>query len=421
MSGVTPQSALPRLFSRLYNTPLMLLPEHAESLHALMLTRLTGGDISVQASAEPPRIAAAVDDRKRPYQLTSAGVAVIPVMGPLMQRGSWLDAMCGMTSYDRVNALVSAAMRDQDVRAVLLEIDSPGGEVAGLFALCDRLKAAATSKPVWAYANEAACSAAYAIASSVDRLYLPRTAMVGSIGVIAMHVDQSARDATQGYTYTPVFAGDKKADGNSHAPLSDRARTTLQTEIDRLYSMFVDHVATGRRLEKQAVIDTQAGLLNADAAVAGQFADGIASFDEVLAQLADTAKPASVFTGTHAMNQENKTYTQAELDSAVSTARSEAATAERERVSAILDLPQASGREALARKLAMTPGVTADTAAGLLDVAPAAAAAPTVPQATTPLERHMQSLGNPHVGADAGQPPAQPDAATLGASIAALA
>ncbi|OQS39757.1 serine protease [Chromobacterium haemolyticum] len=394
----------PRLFGRLYNTPLMLLPGKAEEMHLAMQATLQNGIKAWRDDASP---AAAVDAQRKPYLVAGNGVAIIPVMGPLVQRGSWMDAMCGMTSYDRTAALVDAAMHDPDINAVLLEIDSPGGEVAGLFTLTARLRSMGQQKPIWSYANEGAFSAGYAIPSATERIYLPQTAMVGSIGVIAMHVDQSKRDAAQGYNYTPIFAGDKKAAGNSHAPLDDATRADMQREIDRLYGIFVDHVATGRTLDRQAVIDTQAGLLNADDAVAGRFADGIASMEEVVQMLSDAARPqTSVFMKGNKVTQQAQNegaITQAQLDAAVAKAGADARTAERTRIGAILDLPQAQGRETLARKLALSTDMDAATAGTLLEAAPAAAAAAAAPAATvTPFETAMNALGNPAVGAEGG-------------------
>lgn len=400
---------LPRLFGQLYNTPLMLLPDKADELHMAMSLALGGGvtikpTADVEDSMPPGRPLASADSPRKPYQVAGNGVAVIPVMGPLIQRGSWMDSLCGMTSYDRVAMLVDAAMRDPDISAVLLEVDSPGGSVAGLFTMTARLQAMGEQKPIWTYANEAAFSAAYATASATQKLYLPSTAMVGSIGVIAMHVDQSKRDAAQGYAYTPIFAGDKKAAGNSHAPLDDATRADMQKEIDRIYGMFVDHVATGRKLDRQAVIDTQAGLLNAEDAVAGRFADGIASMEEVVQMLSDAARPQTrVFMKGNPLdpNANNTSgITQAQLDAAVAKSGADARAGERTRIGAILDLPQAVGREALARKLALTTDMDAATAGALLEVAPAAAAAPAAPAAkVTPFESAMDALGNPKVGA----------------------
>jgi ClpP class serine protease len=132
------------------------------------------------------------------------------------------------------------------VRAILLDVDSPGGETGGVFDLADRIRAASRVKPVWAVANDMAFSAAYALASAAERVFVSRTSGVGSIGVIALHADQSAKDEQDGVRYTTVFAGARKNDLNPHAPLSDEAFAGLEAEVNRVYDLFVGTVAQHR-------------------------------------------------------------------------------------------------------------------------------------------------------------------------------
>jgi signal peptide peptidase SppA len=197
-----------------------------------------------------------------------------------------MDAASGLTSYASISAQINAAINDPSVDAVLLDIDSPGGEAGGAFDLADEIVSARSTKPIWAVANDDAFSAAYAIACSAERIYLTRTGGVGSIGVIALHVDQTQRDALDGYRYTAIYAGDRKNDLSPHLPLSNEASTALQTEVDRLYEMFVSTVATNRGLDAQAVRDTQAGLFYAGDAIEAGFADAIGTVDDALRALA---------------------------------------------------------------------------------------------------------------------------------------
>jgi ClpP class serine protease len=152
--------------------------------------------------------------------------------------------------------------------------------------LAQRIRAASALKPVWAHANDAAYSAAYAIAASASRLTLSQTAGVGSIGVIALHVDQSIRDAREGLAYTAIYAGHHKNDFSPHAPLTPQASSSLQSEVDRLYGIFVDQVASMRAMSAQAVRDTEAGLFFGDAAVEAGLADAVSGLDQVLADFA---------------------------------------------------------------------------------------------------------------------------------------
>jgi signal peptide peptidase SppA len=219
-------------------------------------------------------------------QLASApeGIAVIPIHGSLVKRSLGMEAASGLTSYGEIATMLDAAMADPLVSGILLDIDSPGGEASGSFELARRVREVAAQKPVWAVANDAAYSAAYAIAASVQRLFVTETGGVGSIGVIALHVDQSVKDAKDGYHYTAITAGAHKNDYSPHEPLSDAAKTELQGEVDRLYAIFTEHVAAMRGLDLDAVRATEAGLFFGSNAVAQGLADGVQTLDATLSQ-----------------------------------------------------------------------------------------------------------------------------------------
>jgi signal peptide peptidase SppA len=219
------------------------------------------------------------------------GVAVIPIHGTLVRRTVGLEAESGLTSYTDLAAQLDAAIGNPAVSAILLDIDSPGGESGGVFDLADRIRTASQIKPVWAVANDMAFSAAYALASAASRVFVSRTGGVGSIGVIAMHVDQSEKDAQDGVRYTAVFAGDRKNDLNPHEPISSEAHAFLKAEVNRIYGLFVETVARNRRLEPSAVRDTEAGLFFGQAAVAMGLADAVGTFDDALAQLLASLSP----------------------------------------------------------------------------------------------------------------------------------
>ena len=106
-------------------------------------------------------------------------------------------------------------------------------------------------------ANENALSAAYAIASAADRLYVTRTGEVGSIGVVAVHVDESGADAKAGLAWTFVFAGERKVDGNAHEPLSERASATIQADVDRLYASSARSSPVNRKLTRSECARTE--------------------------------------------------------------------------------------------------------------------------------------------------------------------
>jgi capsid assembly protease len=259
---------LSHLAARVIGTPLMIEPAKLDVILQVL---------ALQESQRhaPPLLELPVQSAVEIGAGNDNGIAVIAIHGSLVKRSAGMDAMSGLTSYESIAAQLQAALDDSKIQGIVLEIDSPGGEACGVFDLADAIRAAGEYKPIYAVASDRAYSAAYALASSASRVYLSRTAGMGSIGVIAMHVDQSVLDAQQGLRYTPIFAGERKNDLTPHAPISDAARATLQGEVDRLYALFVDTVASNRRLNSQAVRDTQAGVFFAEAAIAAGLADAL--------------------------------------------------------------------------------------------------------------------------------------------------
>ncbi len=157
--------------------PLALLPAHARAL--LDRFRLLDG-------AVPPKalLGDAETRDRRPYDVID-GVAVVPISGVLVHGDAY--SWWGQTSYGSIRASLEQAATDAEVRAIVLHVDSPGGEVSGCFDLADRIFAMRDVKPIAALVDEYACSAAYALASSAEQILAPRTAVIGSIGVITMH------------------------------------------------------------------------------------------------------------------------------------------------------------------------------------------------------------------------------------------
>ncbi len=265
---------LPHLASRLFGTPLLVHRAKLDVILAVMGERLGLAAPVVDLALPIPK----------PATASPTGIAVIPVYGTLVKRSLGMEAASGLTSYSEIAAMLDVALADPMVSGILLDIDSPGGEASGSFELARRVREVVAVKPVWAVANDAAYSAAYAIAASAQRLYVTETGGVGSIGVIALHVDQSIKDATDGYRYTAITAGAHKNDYSPHEPLSDAAKSELQGEVDRLYAIFTEHVAAMRGLGIDAVRATEAGLYFGGNAVRQGLADGVQTLDATLTE-----------------------------------------------------------------------------------------------------------------------------------------
>jgi capsid assembly protease len=279
---------LPHIAARLYGTPLLVAPPKMETIVAALGPRIAG-DAQLLAPA------AYVDDEDdgrgsahRSYAMTDSGIAVLPVVGSMVRRGAFLDAMSGLRSYASLQSDVQAALDDPAVRGLLLELDTPGGEAGGAFDAFDAIRTAANraGKPIWAIANEGALSAGYALAAVADRIWVTRTGEVGSVGVVALHIDQSKADAQKGLKYTYIHAGAHKVEGNPHEPLADGTRAALQADVDALYGMFIEHVAQHRGMAPERLRATEAQVYRgADALTAG-LADELGTLPEALAAFA---------------------------------------------------------------------------------------------------------------------------------------
>lgn len=265
---------LPHLAARLYDTPLMIARPKLETIVTAIGGRLLGLDDVLQSPMPA----------NHPRPTVVDGIGVLPIMGTLVKRSAYLGAASGLMGYEEIEAGAERLFADSNVAAVVLSLDSPGGEVGGLFDVAARLRQLAdeTQKPLYAIADEAALSAAYAIACAADEIWTTQTAEVGSIGVIAVHLDQSARDAQDGFAYTFIAAGAHKLDGNPHQPLSEAARADIEADVADLYTRFVAWVAARRGLSERAVQQTEAAIYRGEAAVRAGLADRVGTLRDLV-------------------------------------------------------------------------------------------------------------------------------------------
>ena len=275
--------------TRIFGTPLLMEPRKLDVILHVLAPRINIEGPAVEASM----LGHSADCAD--YSVTN-GIAVIDVCGSLVNR---IDAnpLSGMRSYEEIGNEVEEAATDPGVMAIVMRFDSYGGEVSGAFDLADLIASAAKLKPVIACVDDNAYSAAYLLASACSEIWVTQTAGVGSIGVIAVHVDQSSYDVKLGVKYTAIYAGDRKADFNPHAPLGDAARTELQSTIDSHYEAFCGAVAKRRRLSVDQVKGTQAGLFRGQAGIDVGLADKLGTFRDCMAALLQpgpTALPGRV-------------------------------------------------------------------------------------------------------------------------------
>ena len=168
-----------RLSDRLLNTPLLIHPAKAQIILGVLSGRI-GFDASLfdvednESTLEASRFVGSNRraDGSAALSRTADGVAVVPVLDTLVNRGAWLDSRSGLTSYEGIAAQLRAAGQDPEVWSVLLDISSPGGEAAGMAGLADLIRSVRQTKPVTAFVNDMAASAAYGIASAADEIVI---------------------------------------------------------------------------------------------------------------------------------------------------------------------------------------------------------------------------------------------------------
>jgi signal peptide peptidase SppA len=291
---------LPHLAQRVFNVPVAIAPAKAEIIIAALADRLGVAHMFRSTGEAVPLRPMAFDDDGdvvfstrdtegygKGYDVLE-GIALIEASGTLVQKNGYLRPFSGMSGYDGIRQNILTALYDPAVKALAIDIDSPGGEVAGCFDLCDEIFRARGTKPIWAILNEVAYSAAYAIASACDHITVPRTGGTGSIGVVCAHVDWSKALEGAGIAVTFIQHGDLKTEGVAEKPLSNDAKARMQADIDFLGEMFCDTVARNRGVAASQIRDMQAATYLGAAGVAAGLADAVMAPDAAFRELLDS-------------------------------------------------------------------------------------------------------------------------------------
>ena len=215
------------------------------------------------------------------------GVAVLPLVGTIIPRADLFTEMSGGMSVQRFTRQFREALADHDVASIVIDVDSPGGQVSGVEELSREIFGARGQKPITAVANTLAASAAYWIATAADELVVTPSGEVGSIGVLAMHEDVSRWLDQEGIAINLISAGKYKTEGNPFEPLSEEARAAIQSRVDEYYTMFVDAVARNRGVKRADVRGGfgQGRVVGAKEAVALGMADRVATLDETVERM----------------------------------------------------------------------------------------------------------------------------------------
>lgn len=247
----------------------------------------------VRLAADPPAVGGPTPDARPRAGVGSVegmpvgragGVAVLPLYGVVVQRPGFLTRVGYATSAEQFAAAHAALVADASVRAVVWDVDSPGGSVAGVPEAAARLLALRGNKRTVALSNTLMASAAYWLASAADEVV---SAPSASIGVVAVHEDRSAANDRAGVRVSYLHAGRYKVEGNPDQPLGGDARAALQQTIDDYYGQFVRHVAKARGTTEAAVRSGfgEGRVLTARRAVSARLADRTATLADVITKL----------------------------------------------------------------------------------------------------------------------------------------
>lgn len=378
-------------------------------------------------------------EQSKPFAF-SEGFAIIPIHGSLINR---FGASYGyVTGYNFIRAQHNAAMMDPDVKYIVHDHNSYGGEAAGCFELADDIYASRGTKPIIAVVDSNSYSASFALSSATDKIFVTPSSGVGSVGVVAMHVDMSKMLDSFGVKITFIHSGDHKVDGNPYEALSPAVKADIKKGIDKSRANFVALVARNLGLDSKIVYDTEARTYRADDALKLGLVHVIAVPSAALQSLIDDdaaeADKSDEQLSTVKENEKMSTDTTAPVVAPAAAAApaatapaaaapvvpaasadnsAEARTAERARIGGILGCAEAKGNPALANHLAMNTSMSLVDAQAALAVAGPAAAAPAAPTVNA-FETAMNNTAQPQIGADGAT--TQPGAAsTASASILA--
>lgn len=288
---------LPHIASRIFNAPLLIMPDKLQAIvwsiqhHFGIAGVARPENESVMLPAAGPARWETVDrgtDTRRPSGMfIDKGVAVLPITGTLVNRGSWIGTSSGLQSYEGIAQQLRMAADDPRVQQILLDINSYGGEAGGVSDLAAEIRELSQLKPVTALIADAAASAAYWLASAASLVVAQESSMGGSIGVVMTHQDVSGMAEKKGIKITHIHAGANKVIGSPFKPLSDSDKSTLQAMVDNLYEMFTAGVASyrGDKLTQDAAKQTEASVYTGQQLVDKGLADEVMTGRALLKQM----------------------------------------------------------------------------------------------------------------------------------------
>lgn len=259
------------------------LPMYRE-IQAVYARHMRGEKINVQDIEV--RIGKPLNNSRSSYEIVN-GVAILPMHGVMAKRMNLFMDISGGVSTRMAQLQLQAAVEDPEVKQIILDIESPGGAVDGTQELANAIRAARQQKPVIALADGLMASAGYWAGSAALQVFMASdTTEVGSIGVVATHVDQSRRLDDAGITVTEITAGKYKRIAGAYSPLTEEGRDYIQSQVDHIYALFVDAVAANRGTSAEDVVERMADgrIFIGQQAIDAGLVDGVSTMSELIAR-----------------------------------------------------------------------------------------------------------------------------------------
>lgn len=421
-----------RILTQIYNTPWLITDEALSMICGIVERK----EIDLEAVAA--RLGRPLENAGGNSYVRD-GVAVIDVAGPLVRYADLFSEISGATSVQSLASDFQAAMDAPNVRQILLNVNSPGGQVNGIQELADQIRTGSATKPVTAYVDGQAASAGYWLAAAAPTVISSESSLIGSVGVVAAVTDRREADQKQGIRRYEIVS--------SNAPYkrpdvaTEQGRAQIQETVDAIEGLFIGRMAKFRNQSTEAVAANfgQGKQFIARQAIGAGMADGIDSFEPLVARLAADRTPRAYSFSAHQEVQPMADTQQPQQPQAQPPAQpvatpatspapavpaaifptvqptvegriiprgltAEAVATERTRIAAILNAPEAQGREGLARTLALETDQDPETARRILASAPSAQQPPQQPQQpANALAAEMAKLKNPAVGVSTGE------------------
>jgi signal peptide peptidase SppA len=262
-------------------TPWAILPHKLAILEEIVTRHAAGEKLDAE------EVQSRIHGAKRPAERRAGSVAVLPLFGTIFPRANLMTDVSGATSAERFGAQFDELVSDPEIGAIILDVDSPGGQVNGIEELSRKIYQARGRKPIVAVANHTMASAAYWIGTAADEVVVTPSGEVGSIGVFAVHKDLSKAYEMEGIKISMISRGKYKTEGNPYEPLAEEARAAIQVRVDESYAAFVETVARNRGVKPSAVRNGfgEGRVVGARQAVELGMADRIGTLEETIARL----------------------------------------------------------------------------------------------------------------------------------------